>query len=349
MKGRSRMIIASLLLIVLVFGYFFFRQSNALSEDREPEVASSGISIDSSEPYVFLLDESVYVSGDVSSDAIPPVAILHQDGSKIAQPAPDPAPQMPNEPSKQDARNSKPSPIEEPKCDPEPKPAPDDNNGHATPSEDQIQPNPATEDGKKDPPAVADQAPSVNEEYVVDASVKDPEDSLVHSHSFKLVSTKDPTCTKDGEKVYLCSCGESYSERVAAFGHSFETVSSREVIDQEPYCQFQYLVIWCTSPSCCEDGSAGGKMLTSFSSKDHGYSYEKTRALYNEHAAKHLANGEQASYTAEPMRGSEPASMYEKLFTEQSRTPHAVMELKLIPEKTHTETICRCIICGLEK
>ena len=44
-----------------------------------------------------------------------------------------------------------------------------------------------------------------------------------HKHEYKLDSelSKAPTCTEAGENVYVCSCGESYTEDVAATGHKW--------------------------------------------------------------------------------------------------------------------------------
>ena len=48
-------------------------------------------------------------------------------------------------------------------------------------------------------------------------------DQALHDHSFTSSVTKDPTCTEDGERTFLCSgCGYSYTETISATGHTTE-------------------------------------------------------------------------------------------------------------------------------
>lgn len=42
-----------------------------------------------------------------------------------------------------------------------------------------------------------------------------------HEHDFKLVDSKDATCTEAGYKKYECACGEKKEETIAALGHKF--------------------------------------------------------------------------------------------------------------------------------
>ena len=57
------------------------------------------------------------------------------------------------------------------------------------------------------------------------------------SHSWKLVSTTEPTCTASGKKVYKCEkCGEKKTERTDALGHDWS------------YCTVT------KKPTCTEDG-----------------------------------------------------------------------------------------------
>lgn len=41
-----------------------------------------------------------------------------------------------------------------------------------------------------------------------------------HSHSYTSTVTKEPTCTEQGIRTYTCTCGNSYTEGIAATGHS---------------------------------------------------------------------------------------------------------------------------------
>ena len=43
-----------------------------------------------------------------------------------------------------------------------------------------------------------------------------------HSHSYTSAVTKNPTCTENGIRTYTCSCGDSYTEKIAASGHQWD-------------------------------------------------------------------------------------------------------------------------------
>ncbi len=47
-------------------------------------------------------------------------------------------------------------------------------------------------------------------------------DSDYHKHNYVETITKEPTCTEKGKKTFTCSCGDSYTEEIAAKGHHFE-------------------------------------------------------------------------------------------------------------------------------
>ena len=44
----------------------------------------------------------------------------------------------------------------------------------------------------------------------------------VHVHSYTEEVTTAPTCTEKGVKTFTCSCGDSYTEEIAAKGHAFD-------------------------------------------------------------------------------------------------------------------------------
>lgn len=48
------------------------------------------------------------------------------------------------------------------------------------------------------------------------------EDFPERAHVYILSSIEEATCTTDGRKIYTCSCGDSYSERIAATGHEWK-------------------------------------------------------------------------------------------------------------------------------
>uniref|UniRef100_UPI004057743A SH3 domain-containing protein n=1 Tax=Acetatifactor sp. TaxID=1872090 RepID=UPI004057743A len=47
-----------------------------------------------------------------------------------------------------------------------------------------------------------------------------------HEHSYVETITTEPTCETDGEALYACECGDSYTEPIATQGHVFETYTS---------------------------------------------------------------------------------------------------------------------------
>lgn len=53
---------------------------------------------------------------------------------------------------------------------------------------------------------------------------QDSPDPGEHEHAYQEKVTKEATCTETGVKTYTCSCGEKYTEEIAALGH-------KEVID----------------------------------------------------------------------------------------------------------------------
>ncbi|MBE6941889.1 MAG: hypothetical protein E7455_06395, partial [Ruminococcaceae bacterium] len=46
----------------------------------------------------------------------------------------------------------------------------------------------------------------------------------VHEHEYTAKVTTEPTCTAAGVKTYTCECGDSYTETIAALGHSYKAV-----------------------------------------------------------------------------------------------------------------------------
>ena len=49
----------------------------------------------------------------------------------------------------------------------------------------------------------------------------DPVDPT-HTHQYTEKVTKEATCTETGEKTFTCSCGDSYTQPIAALGHSWD-------------------------------------------------------------------------------------------------------------------------------
>ena len=46
-----------------------------------------------------------------------------------------------------------------------------------------------------------------------------------HTHSYTSSVTKNPTCTENGVKTFVCSCGSSYTESIPANGHQWTTTA----------------------------------------------------------------------------------------------------------------------------
>lgn len=49
---------------------------------------------------------------------------------------------------------------------------------------------------------------------------KTTDPTSTHQHAYAMEVTKEPSCTEDGLYTYTCSCGETYTEEIRAYGHS---------------------------------------------------------------------------------------------------------------------------------
>lgn len=49
-----------------------------------------------------------------------------------------------------------------------------------------------------------------------------------HHHSYTESVTKQPTCTDTGIRTYTCSCGDSYTETIAALGHHYQSSVTKQ-------------------------------------------------------------------------------------------------------------------------
>ena len=49
-----------------------------------------------------------------------------------------------------------------------------------------------------------------------------------HHHSYSGSVTKQPTCTDTGVRIYTCSCGDSYTETIAALGHHYQSSVTKQ-------------------------------------------------------------------------------------------------------------------------
>ena len=51
------------------------------------------------------------------------------------------------------------------------------------------------------------------------------QEQQTHTHSYSSSVTKNPTCSENGEKTFVCSCGSSYKEAIPLSGHSWVTTT----------------------------------------------------------------------------------------------------------------------------
>ncbi|MBR4881278.1 MAG: InlB B-repeat-containing protein, partial [Clostridia bacterium] len=54
-----------------------------------------------------------------------------------------------------------------------------------------------------------------------------------HTHSYTSAVTKAATCTEAGVRTYRCSCGDSYTEAIAAIGHNYKTTTTEATCTAE--------------------------------------------------------------------------------------------------------------------
>lgn len=50
---------------------------------------------------------------------------------------------------------------------------------------------------------------------------QNPNVSETHAHLYDWSTTKQPTCLEDGVMTYICKCGDSYTEAIPKYGHSY--------------------------------------------------------------------------------------------------------------------------------
>ena len=67
---------------------------------------------------------------------------------------------------------------------------------------------------------------------VPDTTEPSEEETEPHSHSYSVALT-DATCTKNGQKVYTCECGDRYSEEISAKGHNYKVTTRKPTCSKE--------------------------------------------------------------------------------------------------------------------
>ena len=63
--------------------------------------------------------------------------------------------------------------------------------------------------------------PPTTEPPATEPPTTPPETEPPHTHSYTSKVTTSASCDKDGVKTFTCSCGDSYTEKIAATGHSW--------------------------------------------------------------------------------------------------------------------------------
>ena len=58
-------------------------------------------------------------------------------------------------------------------------------------------------------------------------------------HTYDEALTKAPTCTEEGVKTFTCSqCGDSYTEAIAATGHTYSEAVTAPTCTEEGYTTY---------------------------------------------------------------------------------------------------------------
>lgn len=85
--------------------------------------------------------------------------------------------------------------------------------------------------------------------------------NAVHSHSYSLKSTKQPSCTQAGAKIYTCSCGSSYTETIPTKNHSYKIQTVAPTSTEKGYtihicstCNYTYKDNYVDFPKAETDG-----------------------------------------------------------------------------------------------
>lgn len=86
-------------------------------------------------------------------------------------------------------------------------------------------------------------------------------DFNTHTCSYTSTVTKNPTCTETGVRTYTCSCGSSYTEDIAATGHSYTSVVTPVTSTSKGYtthtcsdCSYSYTDSYIDAPVLGDDG-----------------------------------------------------------------------------------------------
>ena len=93
--------------------------------------------------------------------------------------------------------------------------------------------------------------------FVSDGDYENGFDDIVeepHAHSYTESVTKPATCTEDGIKTYACECGESYTEVIGKWGHTFSEGVCADCEAEDP----NYIPDDPIDPDGGDNGEVGG-------------------------------------------------------------------------------------------
>ena len=120
----------------------------------------------------------------------------------------------------------------------------------------------------------------------------------VHTHSYSSTVTKNPACTATGVRTYKCSCGASYTETIAAKGHSYSKQTVAPTLTEKGYtlykcssCGYSYKDNYVNPPELSSDGWYYCNTIPS------GLTTDKYKIEYNNYYEKIQASSPGADWT----------------------------------------------------
>lgn len=65
-----------------------------------------------------------------------------------------------------------------------------------------------------------------------------PTESSAHVHNHKVKESAEPKCGEDGYKLFVCECGDEYSEKLAATGHKYSKATVEAGCENGGYTRY---------------------------------------------------------------------------------------------------------------
>lgn len=136
-----------------------------------------------------------------------------------------------------------------------------------------------------------------------DCGEKDPN----HKHNYTETITKEPTCTEEGEKTYICGCGDSYTEKIPAAGHNYVEGECGHCGEKDPdYHKHNYTETITKEPACTEEGEktytceCGDSYTEKIPVTEHHYGDDDKCTECGQINPDHIHNYEPYEYILEP-------------------------------------------------